>query len=517
MIRFLLNQELRVEDGIDPSMTLLNYLRSHVGKIGTKEGCGSGDCGACTVVIAELAQDRLRYKSSNACLTFLAAVHGKQVITVEDLKQGECLHPAQQALVDYHGSQCGFCTPGFVMSLFALGKNVANPGTAAIEQALSGNLCRCTGYRPILAAARAIFTETAYLDAMPDAFERNQQQTRNKLRALQIAPPQLHQGAKQVFNPRTLDELAERLSAHPSARLVAGGTDLALEVTQLHRQLETLIHVGEIAALQQIRVLDDRIEIGAAASLTDCYQTLADDYPDFGALLQRFASLQIRNQATLGGNIGNASPIGDTPPALMALGAQVVLCQNKNKNKSQSPKLSRRTLTLDAFFIDYRITALQPGEFIEKVIIPRAQANGELRCYKISKRIDDDISAVLGCFNLSLVDGVILRARIAFGGMAAVPKRACHCEAALTGAPWNRASIDTAREALTLDFSPISDFRASKAYRMRVASNLLLRYFIEIEQPELDSRVMQPALLQCDTQNSVQNSVQNPAEGPDHD
>ncbi len=503
-----------MEDDIDPSMTLLNYLRSHVGKIGTKEGCGSGDCGACTVAIAELAQDRLRYRSSNACLTFLAAVHGKQVITVEDLKQGECLHPAQQALVDYHGSQCGFCTPGFVMSLFALGKNAANPGTAAIEQALSGNLCRCTGYRPILAAARAMFTEPAYLDAMPDAFERNQQQTRNKLRALQRAqPPQLHQAAKQVFNPRSLDELAAQLSAHPSARLVAGGTDLALEITQLHRQLETLIHVGEIAALKQIRVLDDRIEIGAAASLTEGYQTLADEYPDFGTLLQRFASLQIRNQATLGGNLGNASPIGDTPPALMALGAQVVLCQNKNKSQSQSPKLSRRTLTLDAFFIDYRITALQPGEFIDKVILPRARANSALRCYKISKRIDDDISAVLGCFNLSLVDGMIQHARIAFGGMAAIPKRASHCEAALTGAPWNRVSIDRAREALTQDFSPISDFRASKAYRMRVASNLLLRYFIEIEQPEQDSRVMQPTLLQRYTQNAVQSSAEGPVHG----
>lgn len=515
MIRFLLNQELREEDGIDPNMTLLNYLRSRAGKTGTKEGCGSGDCGACTVVIAERAQDRLRYTSSNACLTFLAALHGKQVITVEDLSQGECLHPAQQVLVDYHGSQCGFCTPGFVMSLFALGKNVASPATETIEQALSGNLCRCTGYRPIMDAARAMYTEPAYLDALPDAFERNQQQTLDKLRALQRAQPQLHQGAQQgaqqAFNPRTLDELAELMRAHPNARLVAGGTDLALEVTQLHRRLETLIHVGEIAALQQIRVLDDRIELGAAASLSDCYQPLADDYPDFGALLQRFASLQIRNQATLGGNIGNASPIGDTPPALMALGAQVVLRQSQTCNPGS------RTLALDAFFIDYRVTALQPGEFIEKVIIPRAQANGELRCYKVSKRIDDDISAVLGCFNLSLADGLIQRVRIAFGGMAATPKRAYHCEAALTGAPWNRASIDRAREALCLDFSPISDFRASKAYRMRVASNLLLRYFIEIEQPELDSRVVQPALLQRYTQNSVQNSAKNPPEGPDHD
>ncbi|SIS70344.1 xanthine dehydrogenase small subunit [Neptunomonas antarctica] len=480
MIKFLLNQQLQVEASIDPNMTVLNYLRTHAAKTGTKEGCASGDCGACTVVVGELITDehgdQISYISINSCLTFISALHGKQLISVEDLKQGNQLHPTQQAMVDCHGSQCGFCTPGFVMSMFALGKNIASPNKQQIEEALSGNLCRCTGYRPIVDAAKQMYDVKEQ-----DQFDRQQQQTIERLRQLQIDDmPQLSNGNKQVFNPRSTDELAELLSANPTARLVAGGTDLALEVTQFHRELNTLIYVGDIAALKQVEVFYDRIELGAAASLTSCYQALTDDYPDFGALLHRFASLQIRNQGTLGGNIANASPIGDSPPALIALNAQVVLRQGSHS----------RTIQLEDYFIDYKKTAQQPAEFIEKVIVPRANGNHSFRSYKISKRIDDDISAVLGCFNLTLKDGVIEEARIAFGGMAAIPKRASHCEAVLTGAPWNMDTITQAREALAQDFSPISDFRASKEYRMLTASNMLIRYFIEIENPDADSRVM---------------------------
>jgi xanthine dehydrogenase small subunit len=504
LIKFLLNQEIRVEASLDPNMTVLNYLRNQRRKVGTKEGCASGDCGACTVVLGELvtddAGDQIRYKSINSCLTFVSALHGKQLISVEDLQHQGVLHPSQQAMVDCHGSQCGFCTPGFVMSMFALGKNVAKPQKAQIEEALSGNLCRCTGYRPIVAAAAQMT-----LDADQDQFDRNLPQTLERLRSLQIdAQPQLSEGTKNAFNPRTLAELSELLAANPGARILAGGTDLALEVTQLYRQLETLIYIGDIAALKQVEVFDDRIELGAAASLTDCYAALANDYPDFGALLHRFASLQIRNQGTLGGNIGNASPIGDSPPALIALGANVILRQGT----------SRRTLKLEDYFIDYKVTAQQPGEFIEKVIVPRAQdpslAGSAFRSYKISKRIDDDISAVLGCFNLQIEAGVIRSAIIAFGGMAAIPKRASKTEALLTGAPWNLDSIERAKQALAQDFSPISDFRASREYRMLTASNMLTRYFIEIDQPGTDSRVTDASVVEAySPRKSLEHTLEN--------
>ncbi|WP_417226855.1 xanthine dehydrogenase small subunit [Amphritea sp.] len=475
MIRFLLNKELRVEQQLDPNMTVLNYLRDERSKTGTKEGCASGDCGACTVVLGELDGDRIRYKSINACLTFIATLNGKQLISVEDLKQGSTLHPAQQAMVDCHGSQCGFCTPGIVMSMFALGKNITHPNKEEINEALAGNLCRCTGYRPIIEAAEKMAN-----DVTPDSFTSEEAATVAKLR--QIQPQQqveLSDGTKRAFNPTTIAELADLLTAYPNARLLAGGTDLALEVTQFHRPIETLIYIADIPALKEIHITDQQLELGASASLSNCYQRLNYDYPDVGALLHRFASLQIRNQGTLGGNIGNASPIGDAPPMLIALDAKLVL----RKGEQQ------RTLDLQDYFIDYKVTAQQPGEFIEKVIVPRAADNGEFRSYKISKRIDDDISAVLGCFNLKISNGVVESARIAFGGMAAIPKRASYCEQALIGAPWTRTSIEQAKAALQQDFNPISDFRASREYRLLVATNMLTRYFIEIETPDVETRV----------------------------
>ncbi|WP_290703024.1 xanthine dehydrogenase small subunit [Amphritea sp.] len=475
MIRFLVNKELRGEQHLDPNMTVLNYLRSKLGKTGTKEGCASGDCGACTVVLGELQGNHIRYKSINACLTFISALNGKQLITVEDLKQGDQLHPAQQAMVDSHGSQCGFCTPGFVMSMFALGKNTGNPSEDEINEALGGNLCRCTGYRPIIDAAKKM-----YGDHTPDIFEAELNETVARLRKIQPQQQaELNDGSKKSFNPTDVTELSSLLEQYPDARMVAGGTDLALEVTQFHREIETLIYIGDIAELQQINVNDDQIELGAGASLTDCYQSLNSDYPDFGALLHRFASRQIRNQGTLGGNIGNASPIGDSPPALIALDAKIVLRKGEQS----------RTIDLQDYFVDYKVTDQQPGEFIEKIIIPRSTTNGKFRSYKISKRIDDDISAVLGCFNLKITNGKIESARIAFGGMAAIPKRASLCEQVLTGAAWNMATIEKAKKALQQDFSPISDFRASQEYRMLVAANLLTRYFVEIESPEVETRV----------------------------
>ncbi|MEK8080409.1 xanthine dehydrogenase small subunit [Pseudomonas sp. XK-1] len=480
MIQFLLNRELRTEHALDPNITVLNYLREHLGKSGTKEGCASGDCGACTVVVGELNGERVRYRTLNSCLTFVSSLHGKQLITVEDLKHQGQLHSVQQAMVDCHGSQCGFCTPGFVMSLFALQKNRAASGAEGFDkadtmEALAGNLCRCTGYRPIIDAA-----EQACCQKQPDQFDAAEAQTVEQLKA--IAPrdtAELNSGDKRCLLPLTVADLADIYAANPEARLLAGGTDLALEVTQFHRELPVMIYVGHIEAMKRVEVTEDSIEIGAATALSDCYAALAQDYPDFGELLHRFASLQIRNQGTLGGNIGNASPIGDAPPLLIALGAQIILRKGN----------SSRTLPIEDYFLDYKVTARQEAEFIEKIIVPRHQASQAFRAYKVSKRLDDDISAVCAAFNLVVEDGVVQDARIAFGGMAAIPKRASACEAALKGAVFNQAQIERACAALAEDFTPLSDFRASKEYRLLTAQNLLRKFFLELNAPEVETRV----------------------------
>ncbi|WP_395502712.1 xanthine dehydrogenase small subunit [Ectopseudomonas mendocina] len=475
MIQFLLNRELRTEHALDPNVTVLNYLREHVGKTGTKEGCASGDCGACTVVVGELEGERVRYRTLNSCLTFVSSLHGKQLITVEDLKHQGKLHSVQQAMVDCHGSQCGFCTPGFIMSLFALQKNSTGYDKGQTLEALAGNLCRCTGYRPIIDAA-----EQACCQKQPDQFDAFESDTVARLKS--IAPretAELNSGDKRCLVPLTVADLADLYTANPEARLLAGGTDLALEVTQFHRELPVMIYVGHIEDMKRIEVTDSAIEIGAAAALSDCYEALSREYPDFGELLHRFASLQIRNQGTLGGNIGNASPIGDAPPLLIALGAQIALRQGN----------TRRILPLQDFFLDYKVTARQEAEFIEKIIVPRKQANQAFRAYKVSKRLDDDISAVCAAFNLTIVDGVVAEARIAFGGMAAIPKRASACEAALIGSAWYPGVIERACDALSEDFTPLSDFRASKEYRLLTAQNLLRKFFLEQQSPEVETRV----------------------------
>ncbi|WP_122224086.1 xanthine dehydrogenase small subunit, partial [Pseudomonas syringae group genomosp. 3] len=404
-----------------------------------------------------------------------ASLHGKQLISVEDLKHQGQLHSVQKAMVECHGSQCGFCTPGFVMSLFALQKNSSDADAHQAHEALAGNLCRCTGYRPILAAA-----EQSCALRVPDQFDQRQAQTIERLRA--ITPErtgELNDGEKHCLIPLTVADLADLYQANPHARLLAGGTDLALEVTQFHTPLTAMIYVGHIAEMKRVERFDDRLEIGAATPLTDCYAALKAEYPDFGELLQRFASLQIRNQGTLGGNIGNASPIGDSPPLLIALGAQIVL----RKGDTQ------RTLALEDYFIDYKVTARQASEFIEKIIVPTANPQQTFRAYKVSKRLDDDISAVCAAFCLTIEDGVIREARVAFGGMAAIPKRAAACERALLGEPWNNKTIEQACAALSEDFTPLSDFRASKEYRLLSAQNLLRKYFIEVQQPAVATRV----------------------------
>ncbi|CAI0695234.1 4-hydroxybenzoyl-CoA reductase subunit gamma [Serratia entomophila] len=467
MIRFLLNNRLQSEAALDPNTTVLNYLRRDLGRCGTKEGCASGDCGACTVVLAEPHDGRLRYRSVNACLTLVSALHGKQLITVEDLKQNGRLHSVQQAMVDCHGSQCGFCTPGFVMSMFCLQKNSVDYRRESAQQALAGNLCRCTGYRPIMAAAQQACERQA-----PDGFDLEQHQTLQQLQAIEPARSQEAAG-KRCLMPQTLDELAALYWQHPQAKLLAGGTDLALEITQRHQDLPLLIALGQVAELKRTQREGGRLVIGAGATLSDLHPLLAGYHPAFGELLARFASQQIRNQGTLGGNIANASPIGDGAPLLLALDAQLTLRCGEQ----------RRMLPLHQFFLGYRQTALQPGELIESLSLP-ADAPADLRAWKVSKRLEDDISAVCGAFNLTIEQGVVREARVAFGGMAAIPQRALRCERRLVGQPWRRATVELAAQALAQDFTPLSDFRASSAYRLLVAQNLLRRYFIALTEPQ---------------------------------
>lgn len=476
MIRFLLNTVEHQIANLDPNTSVLDYLREHLGRTGTKEGCASGDCGACTVVLGELDGDHLRYSAINACITPVGNLHGKQLITVEDLKEGEVLHPVQQAMVDTHGSQCGFCTPGFVMSMFAYRKEHAAPERDSILEALGGNLCRCTGYRPIVDASVQM-----YEAGTEDAFSAACDKTREALASIQRAPDDicLSGNNRTYLAPRSLAEFASALLEHPEARLVAGGTDLCLEMTQDLREIDTLVYTGQVPELQVLQDTGQALEIGSAVSYSRCKSMLSGEFPDLQELIERLGSLQIRNQGTLGGNIANASPIGDMPPALIVLGAELVLRRGR----------ATRVIPVEDYFVSYRITALQPGEFIERIIIPKAKDGELFKTYKVSKRLDDDISSVCGAFCLRVEQGEVAAVAIAFGGMAEIPRRAKHCELAMAGMPWSEDTIDAAMLALASDFSPISDFRASADYRMQVARNLLRRLFLETQMSANQLRV----------------------------
>ncbi|KAA0874414.1 xanthine dehydrogenase small subunit [Nitrincola tapanii] len=475
MIGFFLNQRWIEVDDVAPEMTLLQFLRTHLMHRGSKEGCASGDCGACTLVLAEPVKKgqggwRLDYRSLNSCITYLGQVNGCQVITVEGLQAPDGrLHPVQQQMVEQHASQCGFCTPGFVMSLFALDKEKAKPSRLEVEEALSGNLCRCTGYRPILAAAQG-------LTQQPDHFTQAEAQVAEHLwHWRQQHMGALHQEDRAFLQPRDWEEWQQSCQAHPDARFLAGGTDLALETTQALRAF-SLIDLSRLALLQQLRCDEAYFLIGAAVTYQQAHAFLTQHLPLLAKLMPRLGSRQIRNAGTFGGNIVNASPIGDTPPVLLALEAKLVFWHQGQEASCQ----------MTDFFVAYRRTALPPSALLLRIEIPRPRlAPGQSqfqRVYKVSKRRDDDISAVCLALNLTLESGRILAVRIGLGGMAATPIRAYAAESALQGQVFDQAAVQAAQQALAESCEPLSDVRASAAYRLRLVQNLLQRALLEYEQ-----------------------------------
>jgi xanthine dehydrogenase small subunit len=464
-IRFYYQGQLREVTGAAPTQTILQHLREDLHCTGTKEGCAEGDCGACTVVIGSLENGQLHMKAVNSCIQFTPTLDGKALFSVEDLQQDDgALHPVQQALVECHGSQCGFCTPGFAMSLW--GMYLKQEGQQAtrcqIDDALSGNLCRCTGYRPIIDAARRM-TE---LPAV--AFDRAA--LIEQLQGLRRATLASYRAGMQTFHaPRTLDELAALRANYPEAVLLAGSTDVGLWVTKQMRILPDIIYLGHVDALKTVREGDGMLDIGAGVTLDDAYRAVVAHYPELSEMWQRFASLPIRNAGTLGGNVANGSPIGDSMPWLIALGSQVVLYGKEGE----------RTLALEELYLGYQQKDLRPGEFVRAVRVPLPQPGIAFRTYKLAKRFDQDISAVCAAFAFTFDGDVIATARIAFGGMAATPKRAANAEARLVGRVWNDATVTAAMAALADDYAPLSDMRASSSYRMQTAQNLLRRFWYE--------------------------------------
>lgn len=449
-VTFLLNGE-QVEVNAPPTQTLLDWLRIERGLTGTKEGCNEGDCGACSVVVT----DGNTKRALNACILFMPQLHGKAVRTVEGISgpDGD-LHPVQQTMVDHHGSQCGLCTPGFIASMAAGHANGRNDH----DNVLAGNLCRCTGYAPIIRAAEAA-------EDMPVPVWMTE-------KAVAAAPV--------AYAPETLEELAAWYAAHPDATVIAGATDVGLWVTKQLRDLDEVVFLNRCRDLQQITATDDMITFGAGVTMVDVHAVLRDYHPSYAEMVRRYGSEQVRAAATIGGNIANGSPIGDNPPALIALGATLHL---RHGDKT-------RDILIEEFFIAYGKQDRAKGELVTGVTIPKSAP--ALRVYKLSKRFDQDISAVCGAFNVTVADGVVSDAKIAFGGMAGTPHRAAAVETALIGQPWTEVTVRNAMPAFAKDFTPMSDMRASAGYRLEAAQNILLRYFAELNGQPVNVLEVQP-------------------------
>ncbi len=464
-LRFLLNGEEVALDDAGAGDSLLDFLRLRRGLRGTKEGCAEGDCGACTVLVGRLRGGDVRYEAVNSCIRLLPSLDGCHVVTVEHLSGADGgLHPVQQAMVDCHGSQCGFCTPGIVMVLYALWLERPRPSEAEVRRALQGNLCRCTGYAPILRAA-AIAGDYGLPET--DKLVRGREAVGARLAAM-AAGGRVELAGGAVAVPADADDLAAVLASEPAATMVAGSTDVGVWVNKDLRDIAPAVFIGHLDELGRITEKDGVIEIGATASYSDAEAALTEAVPGLADYWSRIGGWQIRNMGTVGGNIANGSPIADLPPVLIALGAELVLRKGK----------TRRTMPLEAYFLDYGRQDLAPGEFVEAVRVPRPAADARLGFHKVSKRRDEDISSVCAGFMVRIDKGRIEDARLAFGGMAATPKRAAGAEAALVGRDWGEPAMDAAMQALERDFTPISDWRASKEYRALVARNLLMRFYL---------------------------------------
>ncbi len=470
-IRFLLNHRLVELADVSAVQTLLDFLRIDRNLRGTKEGCAEGDCGACTVLVGRLLGGELKYESVNACIRFVGSLDGCHVVTVDSLATpGGPLHPVQQAMVQTHASQCGFCTPGFVMSLYGLWMENPKPSIAEIEKALQGNLCRCTGYAAIIRAAEAISTIG---DLGTDPLFAERDRIAGELASLQDGRRVvIGEGSELFMLPASVDDFADVLEANPKATIVAGSTDVGLWVTKFMRDIAPVVHLTHLEELRRITVDDKGVTLGAGVSYAEAFPVITEHFPQMRELWDRIGGQQVRNMGTVGGNIANGSPIGDTPPALIALSASVTLRKGTR----------RRSVALQDFFIAYGKQDREPGEFVEAVHIPFLEADTSFAVYKITKRLDEDITAVCGAFRLTF-DGAgrVADAVIAFGGMAGTPKRADHVEAALKGEAWSEATVDQAISAFDQDFTPLTDWRASAEYRQLVAKNLLRRFYMETQ------------------------------------
>lgn len=456
-IRFHLNDRLVEEREAPPTTTLLRYLRDRLELTGTKEGCAEGDCGACTVAVLDPeAWGGPTYRAINACLLLLPMVHGRRVYTVEGLTQAGQAHPAQHSLVQELGSQCGYCTPGVVMSMFEATYRADMDAPWKLDDQMCGNLCRCTGYRPIRDATRRV------AGSRPDDSFRAQLGVEGGDASL------AYEADGQSYHaPATVEGIVALLDG--TERVICGATDLGLDVTKKHARFPRLVSLEAAPELRRITHDGGLWTFGAAAPLADVEAATEAELPSLARMLRFFGSRQIKNRATLGGNLCNASPIGDTPPILIALGARAVL----------RSRAGERRVDLGAFFLDYRRTALQTGEILAAVEVPDPPAGARIGAYKVSKRRELDISAVAAGMFVAVADGRVTEARLCYGGMAATPRRAAQAEAALLGAAWGEDAIEAAAAALAQDFTPISDHRGSAWYRATVAANLLRGFWEE--------------------------------------
>jgi len=466
-IEFILNDELIKINNVDTNVSVLNYLRIDKRLTGTKEGCASGDCGACTAIIAELKNNKLEYKAINTCIMFLYSLHGKQLITVEHLSNSK-LHPVQQSMVDNHGSQCGFCTPGFVMSMFGMYKDKVKPSNQNIDEYLAGNLCRCTGYNSIKKAAKKMYSY-----GRKDKFSKNENKIIKLLKKIKHNDILISKNNNKFYIPINLKNLIQYTQNNKQYKFVTGGTDIALEVTKKNNNIKSLIYLGNNKDLNYIKIKENYINIGSATPINKIIPILKKYYPSFADMFDRYGSTQIRNVASIGGNLGSASPIGDSLPALLALNAKLIL-QSKNQ----------RLLDIKDFFKAYRKTALKNKEFIKEIRIPILKSH-IFKCYKISKRIDDDISSLFVAYLMKLKNNIIIDINIAYGGMDSIPNFAFKTQKYLIGKEFNLKNIDKSKQMIEKDFTPLTDVRASSTYRKLVSKNLMDRLFLEINNNKI--------------------------------